>query len=122
MDQSSRKGNELMAKLSKAKEYAILYLNDTMGASPQSISKELDVAVSTINEILNNRKIEESVIKETKSQKKTTKAHDMMIRHTSSKKNNNVSIMTKEANQYQEELMKNLGAKAKDNSSIFKMR
>jgi hypothetical protein len=110
-----------MAKLSKAKEYAILYLNDTLGASSQSIAEELDIAVSTVNDILDGRTPVES-IGETKSKKKTTKAHDMMIRHTSSKKNNNVSIMTKEANEYQQELIRNLGSQARDNSSIFRMR
>lgn len=110
-----------MAKLSKAKEYAILYLNDTLGASSQSIAEELDISVSTVNDILDNRETAKPV-ENSKSKKKTTKAHDMMIRHTAGKKNNSVSIMTKEANEYQEELMKNLGSQTRENSAIFKMR
>lgn len=116
MDQSSRKGTKLMAKLSKTKEYAVLYLTDTMGVSPENISKELKISVSSINELLDQRKPKEV------SKKKTTKAHDMMIRHTSGKKNNNVSIMTKEANEYQEELMKNAKPKNVNNPAVFKMR
>ena len=106
-----------MSKISKTKEYAILYLTDVMKVSPEFISKELKIAVSTINEILNSR-----TSKKHSSKKKTTKAHDMMIRHTSAKKNNSVSIMTKEANEYQEELIKNIPAPQKENTAIFKMR
>jgi biotin operon repressor len=112
-----------MAKLSKAKEYAILYLNDIMETSEQTIAEELNISVSTVNEVLSNRAVEEPVVVDKKKSKgKVTKAHDMMIRHTAGKKDNGVSIMTKEANEYQQELMKKLNSQKRENKAIFRMR
>lgn len=109
-------------KLTKAKEYAILYLRDTLNYSPEDIANELNISVSTVNDFLSDKPQQTPKNTET-AKNKTTKAHDMMIRHTSSKSNNNISVMTKEANEYQEEMIKNMGKQnKKENPAIFKMR
>lgn len=97
------KGAYLMAKkstktITKETEYAIKYLSNTMQMSNKDISEELGIAISSVDKIIET---EPRPKKSTKS-----KSHDLMIRHTSAKKTNNVSIMTEAASQYNDEVKK----------------
>ena len=84
---------------SKAKEYAIRYLKDTMKMDSATIAKELKIKESDVNAILNTNKTE---VKD----KSTSK--DMMIHETSGKRSKNVSIMTQQASQYNDEVVKKI--------------
>jgi|LakMenE18May11ns_1017448.scaffolds.fasta_scaffold9959394_14 hypothetical protein len=80
-----------MSKLNKTQKYAIQWLSHT-GSDSDAIAKELNV---TSTQVL-------SVIGTPSSKTETTarpQAKDLMITHTSGKKSNSVSIMTKEASE-----------------------
>lgn len=104
-----------MAKTNKRKqlEYAVEHLKNK-NLTVTEISLELGVAEAVVQGILD-------VPKEPKPRKKS-KSQDLMIRHTTNKKTNNVSIMTESASQLNDEIKKNFGnttsRTAKD--SIFK--
>lgn len=93
-----------MAKTKKRKEleYAVKYLSDTMKMSSKDISLELGIAEAVVDGILIQQPAEPKP-------KKVSKTQNLMIRHTSSKKTNNVSIMTEGASQLNDELKKNFG-------------
>lgn len=93
--------------LTKEKEYAILYLHNTMKMSPKDISKELNMAFSEIETFI------ETIKPETINKQKRSKSHDLMITKTSAKKTNNVSIMTEAASQYNDEVKKDQQTKHK---------
>lgn len=101
-------------KKTKEIEYAIKYLHDTMKMEPKAISLELGVAEAIVDGIINQQP-EPKVSKKSKSQ-------DLMIRHTSVKKTNNVSIMTEAASQINDEFKKhsNSNPPKKFNNSIFR--
>ena len=100
-----------MAKISKTKEYAVKYLSDYGKKTPAEISTELKIP---LDEVL---KIVESA--ETKVSKKN-KTADLMIRHTSGKKNNTVSIMTEGAAQLSDEFIKNFNSQKSNQSFIHR--
>lgn len=91
-----------MPKLSKTKEYAIKYLS-SQDKSPEDIAEELKVPLSQVKNLLKNNK---GSVSETK----TDRTKNLMIRQTSAKKQNSVSIMTEAASQLGDEHFKNLGA------------
>lgn len=86
------------SKINKTKEYAIRYLSSVLKKSPQDIAKELKINLDDVNTVINT--------KTTKSKTDLTK--DLMIRQTSVKKSNSVSIMTEGASQLSDEFNKNL--------------
>lgn len=90
-----------MAKLSKTKEYAIKYLSIYGKQSDEDISKELKVSVADVKKVL------KSSVSQT-APAKTDKTKDLMIRQTSAKKMNTVSIMTEAAAQLSDEFIKNM--------------
>jgi orotate phosphoribosyltransferase-like protein len=90
--------------VSKAKEYAVLYLNQ-QGVKTNEISNELNLKEETVEKILNEHASNND--NEQTGSKKSSKAHNLMIRETSGKKTNNVSIMTKEASMLIDEQLKN---------------
>jgi hypothetical protein len=106
-----------MPRLSKTTEYAIKYLYD-QNKSVSDIATELKVSLAQV----------ESVIAKAGKTKKTSKAKkdhtkDLMIRQTSAKKNNTVSIMTESAAQLSDEFIKNMDAhKQRTQSYIFRPR
>lgn len=77
-------------------EYATKYLYETLKMEPKQIALELGVAEAIVHGIIDQQP----------EPKKTTKSRsqDLMIRHTSVKKTNNVSIMTEAASQMNDEL------------------
>lgn len=91
----------------KQTDYAVHYLSNNMKMSPEEISKELQVSLSEVERILG-----ESVpAKETT--KTNSKSHNLMIRKTSVKGTNNVSIMTEAASQFNDEIKKHQNPKTK---------
>jgi transposase len=92
-----------MAKIKKKTkeiEYAVKYLYETTKMSMSNIALELGVAEAIVEGILNE--------KPEPKPKKISKSQNLMIRHTSNKKTNNVSVMTEAASQLNDELKKKL--------------
>jgi hypothetical protein len=56
----------------------------------------------------------------TKKSSVASKSKELMIRHTSSKKNNNVSIMTKEASQLNDDIKKKMKFNENTEKGIFR--
>ncbi len=110
-----------MSKSNKTKEYAVRYLYDTMKMDAATIAKELKISVEDVNSVLQNAEPQEE---ESNDKSKTSKAHQMMIRHTSSKKTNNVSIMTEGASQYNDSMRAKINTKASRSSkdAIYRPR
>lgn len=100
-----------MAKLNKTKEYAIQYLSKYGKQSPEEISKELKISLKDVNNVLG---------KKSTSPAKTDKTKDLMIRQTSAKKMNTVSIMTEAAAQLSDEFVRNMDKHKKTESYIFR--
>lgn len=86
-----------MAKLSKDKEYAIRYLLENQKMDPKQVAAELGVNINTVKKFLPETKT---------SPAKTDKTKDLMIRQTSAKKSNSVSIMTEAASQLSDEFIR----------------
>lgn len=82
-------------------EYAVKYLHETTKMSSNQISLELGVEKAIVDGIINQQPEEKP--------RKVSKSQSLMTRHTSAKKNNNVSIMTEAASQLNDELVKNFG-------------
>ena len=100
-----------MAKISKVKEYAIRWLFSQQH-DVASIVKEVGVAEASVQSMV------DQIIMENPPKKITSP--DLMIRHTSSKGLNSVSIMTREASEINDANRKP-GTQGRDlNKSIFK--
>lgn len=89
-----------MAKISKTKEYAVRYLSEYDKKSPEEISSELKLPLTEVIKIVG----------ESKTKNNKDKTTDLMIRHTSGKKTNTVSIMTESAAQLSDEFVKNINS------------
>lgn len=87
-----------MPKLSKTIEYAARYLA-SQNKSAEDIAKELKAPLKQIQSLLSDKK--ESI-----ANSKTDKTKNLMIRQTSAKKQNSVSIVTEAASQLGDEYMK----------------
>jgi transposase len=97
--------------MNKTKEYAIKYLL-SQKKSPEEIAKELKVSISIVKSYQTEEKTKPA---------KTDKTKELMIRQTSSKKSNSVSIMTEAASQVSDEFIKNIGPSTKNtNTYIFR--
>lgn len=111
------KGISIMAKnnkKTKETEYAVRYLHDTIKMQPKQIALELGIAEAIVDGIINQQ---------VEPQPKTkSKSQSLMIRHTSNKKTNNVSIMTEAASQMNDEFKKNSNTKPSKtfNDSIYR--
>jgi predicted transcriptional regulator len=110
-------------RITKNLSYAINWLV-SQNKKPEDIAEELDLTVKqVINYIEKNNIIGTGNDKlATKSSKVKSKSKDLMIRHTSNKKTNNVAIMTKEASEINDELKRKLNSNLSDKHSkyIFK--
>jgi hypothetical protein len=84
----------------KQTEYAVMYLHNVMKMSIKNISKELQIDEKDVENLINDPAT-------TNKAKRKSKSHDLMIRKTSAKGANNVSIMTEAASQYNDEAKKN---------------
>lgn len=101
-------------KKTKEIEYAVKYLHDTMKMESKQIALELGVAEAIVDGIINQHTEPKPTTK--------SKSQNLMIRHTSGKKNNHVSIMTEAASQLNDEFKKNSTTKPSKrfNNSIYR--
>ncbi len=101
-----------MSRLTKEQTYSIKWLS-SQGISSIEIATELSITEKQVQKILekSTNSSDNPKIKTAKSP--VSKSHDMMIRRTSSKNTNNVSIMTKEASQYNDQLKSSLSVDKK---------
>lgn len=100
-----------MSKVSKETEYAIKYLLESKKISPEEVSNELGIKLSIVNKFVATQT----------APSKTDKTKNLMIRQTSAKKSNSVSIMTEGAAQLNDEFVKTLNQSDKNTSGyIFK--
>ena len=107
-------------KITKNIAYAINWLL-SQNKTPKEISDELNLTEKQIIAYIEKNNISKADNLATKSSKVKSKSKDLMIRHTSNKKVNNVAIMTKEASEVNDELKKKLNAGSNRNSKcIFK--
>jgi IS30 family transposase len=105
-----------MPKLSKANEYAIQYLH-SQKFSNEAIATELSLPLSTVEKCLSQTENN----KPKTSPAKTNKTKDLMIRQTSAKKINSVSIMTESASQVSDDFIKSMSvAKNKHDGHIYR--
>lgn len=95
--------------MNKTKEYAIKYLL-SQNKTPEEIAKELKVSISTVKSYQTEEKTKPA---------KTDKTKDLMIRQTSAKKSNSVSIMTEAVSQVSDEFVKNIVSSTKNTSSYI---
>jgi hypothetical protein len=96
-----------MAKIKKKTkeiEYAVRYLHDVMKMTSKQIALELGVASAIVDGIIDQQPESKPV--------KNSKSQDLMIRQTSVKKINNVSVMTEAASQMNDDLKKKNTTKA----------
>jgi hypothetical protein len=97
--------------MNKTKEYAIKYLL-SVKTPIEDIAKELKISVEAVKSYSQP---------ENSQPAKTDKTKDLMIRQTSAKKSNSVSIMTEAASQVSDSFIKNLESPTKNTSGyIFK--
>lgn len=115
-----------MAKLNKTQIYAIRWLN-SQGLIANQIAEELNLLekqiVSTLEKYAQSKTSETEDIKTVKSSAVPgSKTKDLMITHTSGKKNNSVAIMTKEASEVSDEMKKRLRSNGRtdDQKGIFR--
>ena len=103
-----------MPKVSKTKEYAIKYLATTEKKSSEEISAELKIPLADVEKILSE--------KPKTAKAKTDKTKNLMIRQTSAKKMNTVSIMTEAAAQLSDEFVKNMNTRPDSSKHIYRPR
>ena len=103
-----------MSKLNQTDKYAIQYLH-SQNKTVEEISTELGHTVSQVNKFIQTLDpLPPPPIPE------TNKVKDLMIRQTSVKKNNTVSIMTEGAAQVSDEFVKKLPSSNKNVSHIYR--
>lgn len=110
-----------MSRLKKTEIYAINWLN-SQNKSPEDIANELGLKVDQVNKTLEKNYVSnngESNIK-TQSERVGSKSKDLMITATSGKKNKNVSIMTKEASEYNDAVRNKTDQNPRTSNSIFR--
>lgn len=108
-------------KITKQVSYAINWLL-SQNKTPKEISDELELTEKQVVTYMEKNNITKADKLATKSSKTKSKSKDLMIRHTSHKKVNNVAIMTKEASEINDELKKKLSSSSSNRNAncIFK--
>lgn len=109
-----------MPKLNKTQKYAICWLN-SQGKSDVEISDELNISKKQVNDTIarNKTTIMNNIPTKTEPVFKKPTVKDLMITKTSSKKNNTVAIMTKEASEAADALRTQMSPKLSKN--IFRL-
>jgi hypothetical protein len=110
-----------MSRLNKAQIYAIRWLaSENKGSA--DIASELsiteDQVIKTMEKYSKTQEDKNAI--KTKKSSVASKSKELMIRHTSSKKNNNVSIMTKEASQLNDDIKKKMKFNENTEKGIFR--
>lgn len=114
MVNKSRTRGSIMSNISNTKQYAILWLA-TQGKTSEHISKELKISLSDVEYVISTKQSENS----TEPTTAPINSKNLMITHTSGKKNNSVAIMTKEASELNDVKLKNMPSRD-DNKGIFR--
>lgn len=108
-------------KMSKSAEYAINWLHHC-GKTVEDICEELKLSNKQVSSYLEKNfsqtETDKLAIKSSPVQNKLG-SKDLMIRHTRDKKNNSVSIMTKEASEVNDSLRSSLNQSVKNQECIF---
>lgn len=111
-----------MARLAKAQTYAIQWLN-SQGKNSTQIADELNLTESVVTKTLekhSNSKNEQTLLKDAKSP--ASRSQNLMIRETASKKTKNVSIMTKEASELNDQIKNQASKHPLTEKAIFRPR
>lgn len=103
-----------MKKITKSDKYAIEFLHK-QNKTNEDIAKELELPLATINKVISSLS---TVTDETKKDK----PKNLMIRQTSAKRTNSVSIMTEGAAQLGDEFIKNMPQNNKNTNSYIYRR
>lgn len=118
-----QKGRLKMPRLNKTQTYAIQWLN-SQNKQAIEIADELKLTekqVLTVLEKASSATNEGAKVKTTKSPA-GNRSQNLMIRHTSGKRTNNVAIMTGEASALHDELKKTSGFNPNTEKAIFRPR
>lgn len=108
-----------MAKLSKTEKYAIQWLS-YQGLDTASISKELKISETSINNVLEkNQHINGDNKVKSGSEPVKNKSKTLMINQTAVKKTKSVSIMTEAASQQGDEARKKVSIR-NNNKNIYR--
>lgn len=104
-----------MASLNKSQKYAIQFLNN-QNKSVEDIANELGLTKSQVKRFVSSLSLSDN---KTTEAKQTDKTKNLMIRQTSVKKNNGVSIMTEGAAQLSDEFVKSIPHTKKNTDSYI---
>lgn len=109
-----------MARINKMQKYAILWLN-SQGLDPEAIANETKLGVTQINNTINSAtdKPSNKGVQTKTSPVNGSRSKNLMITQ-SSNKTRNVSIMTKEASQLNDDLKKNVSTPNKIQKGIYR--
>lgn len=112
-----------MNKITKKDKYAIQFLHQ-QGSNEADIAKELELDIKQVKRFISKNMKSETTASdsETKSETKKDKTKNLMIRHTSDKKSNTVSIMTQGASQVGDEFYKTMNSSPKNTDSYIYRR
>ena len=107
-----------MSRLNKVQLYAIRWLH-SQSKLPADIANELSLKEEEVTKAIEKFGVtqEHSSIKTTKS---SSKSQNLMINETSAKKNNHVSIMTKEASEYNDSIRSKNQTNSNTQKAIFR--
>jgi orotate phosphoribosyltransferase-like protein len=109
-----------MAKLSKANQYAIMWL-DSQGYTIDNIAKELNLTIEKIQPYISNKSPETETETKAEAPVRTAKtSKDFMIRHSQNNVNS-VSIMTQQASMLNDESRKKNPPNTTNTSYIHKI-
>jgi hypothetical protein len=111
-----------MARLNKTQIYAIRWLH-SQGKNNEQIADELDISNTQVNKTLEQNtssKTDKESIKTAKEP--ASRSQKLMIRETATKKTNNVSIMTKEASELNDQLKQQTAKHPLTEKAIFRPR
>lgn len=113
-----------MGRLNKSQQYAILWLHE-QNKSNEEIAKELSLTEKQVSSCVKRNSVtpKEEPEQTTNNQEiKKKNSMDFMIRKTSSKENNSVAIMTKEASEINDSFkQKNKPSYNKSSHNIHKI-
>ena len=111
----------MSTRITKIQKYAILWLH-SQGQESESIAKELNIETKSVDRTLEKttKTKDSNKIQTTSEVVGRPSSKDLMIRHTSSKKNNSVAIMTKEASEVNDHARPANTANPRSQKHIFK--
>lgn len=115
-----RKRARIMARINKIQKYAVLWLN-SQGMDIDAIVAETKLGKTQITNTLleQENKVSQKGLQTKTSPVNGSRSKNLMITETSNK-TRNVSIMTKEASQLNDDLKKNINSSSKIQKGIYR--